>query len=209
MLSLRERQKLRRRDRIFRTAINLFREKGFHQTTATDIAKASHVSRGTFFNYYAYKEAVLLDFGAQLLSELREQALAELGQGEPPLEVLHRLWSRLAEVSERERVLLSPLAYELLNPDPERAKSAFEALPLGDLIADILRPLKLRGKLRQDMSLERISRSIADVYLLSALRWAAYTPGRQLKEEMTKFLDLMLEGAVARETSKREKAARS
>ncbi len=208
MLSLRERQKQRRRDRIFRTAINLFREKGFHQTTATDIAKASHVSRGTFFNYYAYKEAVLLDFGAQLLSELREQALIELGQGEPPLEVLHRLWGRLADVSEQERVLLSPLAYELLNPDPERAKSAFEALPLGDLIADILRPLKLRGKLRQDMSLERISRSIADVYLLSALRWAAYTPGRQLKEEMTKFLDLMLDGAVARETSKREKAAK-
>lgn len=208
MLSLRERQKQRRRDRIFRTAINLFREKGFHQTTATDIAKASHVSRGTFFNYYAYKEAVLLDFGAQLLSELREQALIELGQRESPLEVLHRLWGRLADVSEQERVLLSPLAYELLNPDPERAKSAFEALPLGDLIADILRPLKLRGKLRQDMSLERISRSIADVYLLSALRWAAYTPGRQLKEEMKKFLDLMLDGAVARETSKREKAAK-
>jgi AcrR family transcriptional regulator len=209
MLSLRERQKQRRRDRIFRTSIHLFREKGFHQTTATDIAKASHVSRGTFFNYYAYKEAVLLDFGAQLLGELREQALVELGQGEPALEVLHRLWARLADVSEQERVLLSPLAYELLNPDPERAKAAFEALPLGDLIADILRPLKLRGKLRSDMSLERISRSIADVYLLSALRWAAYTPGRQLKEEMTKFLDLMLDGAVARETSKREKAARS
>lgn len=209
MLSLRERQKLRRRDRIFRTAINLFREKGFHQTTATDIAKASHVSRGTFFNYYAYKEAVLLDFGAQLLGELREQALAELNQGKPPLEVLRRLWGRLAEVSERERVLLSPLAYELLNPDPARAKAAFEALPLGDLIADILRPLKLRGRLREDMSLERISHSIADVYLLSALRWAAYTPGRQLKEEMTKFLDLMLEGAVTRETSKRENAAKS
>lgn len=209
MLSLRERQKQRRRDRIFRTAINLFRERGFHQTTATDIAKASHVSRGTFFNYYAYKEAILLDFGAQLLNELREQALAELDQGEPPLEVLRRLWGRLAEVSERERVLLSPLAYELLNPDPRRARLAFEALPLGDLIADVLCPLKLCGKLREDMSLERISRSIADVYLLSALRWAAYTPGQLLKEEMAKFLDLMLEGAVARETRKREKAAKT
>lgn len=199
MLSLRERQKQRRRDRIFRTSLNLFREKGFHQTTATDIAKASHVSRGTFFNYYAYKEAVLLDFGAQLLSEMREQAMRELSQGEPPLEVLYNLWGRLAEASERERVLLSPLAYELLNPDPERAKVAFESLPLGDLIADILRPLKLRNKLRADMSLERISRSIADVFLLSFLRWAAYTPGRNLKDEMRKFLDLMLEGAVSRD----------
>ncbi|RIH81882.1 putative HTH-type transcriptional regulator YvdT [Meiothermus luteus] len=208
MLSLRERQKLRRRDRIFRTAINLFREKGFHQTTATDIAKASHVSRGTFFNYYAYKEAVLLDFGAQLLGEMREQAMAELRRGEPPLEVLHRLWERLAEVSERERSLLSPLAYELLNPDPSRAKAAFEALPLGDLIADILRPLRAEGKLRKDMSLERISRSIADVYLLSALRWAAYTPERELKDEMNKFLSLMLEGALAREAPHREEVGR-
>lgn len=208
MLSLRERQKQRRRDRIFRTAINLFREKGFHQTTATDIAKASHVSRGTFFNYYAYKEAVLLDFGQQLLGELRESAMNELSQGEPPLEVLQRLWARLAEVSERERVLLSPLAYELLNPDPERARAAFEALPLGELVADILRPLKLLNRLRSDLSLERISRSIADVYLLAALRWAAYTPGRELKDEMMKFLDLMLEGAVAREPAKREKAVK-
>jgi hypothetical protein len=47
------------------------------------------------------------------------------------------------------------------------------------------------------------------VYLLSALRWAAYTPGRQLSDEMTKFLDLMLEGALARETGKPEKAART
>jgi AcrR family transcriptional regulator len=206
MPTLRERQKQRRRDRIFRTAINLFREKGFHQTTATDIARASHVSRGTFFNYYAYKEAVLLDFGAQLLAELREQAIEELAQGDSPVEVLRRLWGRLAALSERERVLLSPLAYELLNPDPQRAKAAFEALPLGELIAHILRPLKVQGQLRQDMSLERISHSIADVYLLSALRWAAYTPERQLLDEMNKFLDLMLEGALARDNGKLEKA---
>jgi AcrR family transcriptional regulator len=199
MLSLRERQKQRRRDRIFRTAIALFREKGFQETTATDIAKASHVSRGTFFNYYPYKEAVLLDFGAQMLAELREAAMAELAQGEPPLDVLHRLWERLAEVSERERGLLSPLAYEFLNPDPERAKAAFEALLLGDLVADILRPLKLRKRLREDMSLERISRSLADVYLLAFLRWASYVPGRSLKDEMMKFLDLLMEGAISRD----------
>lgn len=59
------------------------------------------------------------------------------------------------------------------------------------------------------MSLERISRSMADVYLLSALRWAAYTPGRQLKDEMNKFLDLMLEGALSREVGKPAKAART
>jgi hypothetical protein len=59
------------------------------------------------------------------------------------------------------------------------------------------------------MSLERISHSIADVYLLSALRWAAYSPERQLLDEMNKFLNLMLEGALARDNSKPEKAVQA
>ncbi|MER3479354.1 MAG: TetR family transcriptional regulator [Meiothermus sp.] len=198
MPGLRERQKQRRRERIYRTAVQLFRDRGFRQTTATDIAKAAHVSRGTFFNYYPYKEAVLLDYGAELLTQLSERARAELEEGSPPLEVLRRMWERLSEVSERERELLSPLAYELLNPDPERARAAFEALPLGDFVAEVLRPLREAGEIRKDLSLERIARSLADTYLLSALRWAAYTPERRLKDEMLKFLDLLLEGALVR-----------
>jgi AcrR family transcriptional regulator len=198
MPGLRERQKQRRKERIYQTALRLFRERGFHETTASDIATQAHISRGTFFNYYPYKEAVLLDYGAELLSQLGGLAEQELQAGDPPLEVLRRLWERLAEVSERERELLSPLAYELLNPDPERARAAFESLPLGVLVARLLLPLWEQGQVRKDQSLERIGRSIADTYLLVALRWAAYTPERRLKEEMLKFLDLMLEGVLAR-----------
>ncbi|MCL4455529.1 MAG: TetR/AcrR family transcriptional regulator [Deinococcus sp.] len=197
-LSRRERQKQRRRDRIYQAALDLFREQGFHQASTGEIAKRAHVSRGTFFNYFPYKEAVLLDFGASLLAELRESAKQEIDAGEAPLVVLRGLWKRLAEVSEREAALLSPLFYELLNPDPARARAAFEALPLGDLVAEVLLPLRKEGRLRQDLSLERIARSIADFYLLSALRWASYTPGRNLEEEMLKFLNLMLEGALSR-----------
>jgi AcrR family transcriptional regulator len=198
MQSLRDRQKSKRRERIFKVAINLFRTKGFEETTATDIARTSHVSRGTFFNYYPYKEAVLLDFGAQMLEDLSKQSLAELKEGHEPLEVLYRLWDRIAEMSERERVLLLPLAYELLIPDPVRAEAAFRALPLGELVKQILAPLKAQGKLRTDLSLERIGRSIADMYLLSAMRWTAYPPARALRDEMTKSLRLMLEGALVR-----------
>ena len=72
--SLRERQKERRRARIYGVAIELFKQSGFQTTTATDIAKASNVSRGTFFNYYPYKEAVLLDYGSEVMERLRDLA---------------------------------------------------------------------------------------------------------------------------------------
>lgn len=204
LLMLREHQKRKRRERIFKVALALFREKGFQATTAGDIAKEAHVSRGTFFNYFPYKEAVLLDYGNQLLIRLKEEALRRLAQGKNPLEVLQWLWDELAEGTMREKDLLMPLFYELLNPDPLRAKAAFEALPLGDFLAELLAPLrKVPGekkgvRLRQDLSLERIGRTLADLYFLTALRWAAYTPEKDLKEEMRKTLSLFLEGALAR-----------
>jgi AcrR family transcriptional regulator len=196
--SVREYQKKRRRERIFRAALELFRKQGFHQTTASEIAEAAHISRGTFFNYYPYKEAVLLEYGHALLSTLREMALARLRAGEEPLSVLRYVFRLLAEGTRAEKDLVLPLLYELLNPDPFRAKAAFEALPLGDLVAEILKPLRERGVVRQDLSLERMGRTLADLYFLAALRWAAYTPNRDFGEEVEKSLSLALEGILAR-----------
>ncbi len=197
-MSVREYQKKRRRERIFQAAMALFRQRGFQETTASDIAKAAHVSRGTFFNYFPYKEAVLLDYGSLLLARLREEVKRRLAQGMDPLAVLRFVFQEVAAFTEAEKDLVLPLLYELLNPDPIRARAAFEALPLGDLIAEVLRPLKEAGVVRQDLSLERMGRTLADLYFLSALRWAAYTPHRDLKGELEKTLDLALSGILAR-----------
>jgi AcrR family transcriptional regulator len=197
-MSVREYQKKRRRERIFQAAMALFRQRGFQETTASDIAKAAHVSRGTFFNYFPYKEAVLLEYGALLLARLKEEVKRRLAQGEDPLAILRFLFQEVARYTEAEKDLVLPLLYELLNPDPIRARAAFEALPLGDLIAEVLRPLREVGAVRKDLSLERMGRTLADLYFLTALRWAAYTPERDLKEELQKTLDLALLGILSR-----------
>jgi AcrR family transcriptional regulator len=197
-MSVREYQKKRRRERIFQAAMALFRQRGFQETTASDIAKAAHVSRGTFFNYFPYKEAVLLEYGTLLLAGLREEVKGRLARGEDPLAILRFIFQEVARYTEAEKDLVLPLLYELLNPDPIRAKAAFEALPLGDLIAQALRPLREKDLVRKDLSLERMGRTLADLYFLTALRWAAYTPERDLKEELQKTLDLALLGILSR-----------
>jgi AcrR family transcriptional regulator len=197
-MSVREYQKKRRRERIFQAAMALFRQRGFQETTASDIAKAAHVSRGTFFNYFPYKEAVLLEYGALLLAGLREEVKGRLARGEDPLAILRFIFQEVARHTEAEKDLVLPLLYELLNPDPIRAKAAFEALPLGDLIAQVLRSLREKDLVRKDLSLERMGRTLADLYFLTALRWAAYTPERDLKEELQKTLDLALLGILSR-----------
>lgn len=196
--SLRERQKERRRARIYGVAIELFKQGGFQTTTATDIAKASNVSRGTFFNYYPYKEAVLLDYGSEVMDRLRDLAESRLSEGQAPLTVLYEVWDQLADENTRERDLFPPLAYEVMNPNPERARTAYQALPLSKVIELVLRPMQQTGQLRTDLSLQRISNLIADTYLMVALRWSAYGTDRPLKEEMRLALNLLLDGAIKR-----------
>lgn len=197
-LSLRERQKERRRSEIYQAAIALFKECGFENTTATEIAKASGVSRGTFFNYYPYKEAVLLDYGSSVVEQLEKEARQRLGAGQAPLKVLYDIWAMLADENTRERDLFPPLAYEVMNPNPERAQTAYRALRLSGVVELILQPLYEAGDLRPDLSLARMSNLIADTYLLVALRWSAYGTGRSLHEELKLSLDLLLTGALKR-----------
>ncbi len=194
-LSLRERQKIRRRNRIYQVAIQLFKENGFDKTTATDIARTAHVSRGTFFNYYPYKEAVLLDYGAYIVSNLHDVIEERRNEGLDAAAMLEELWLELARVTQEERDLIPPLTYELINPDPIRAKAAYEAMPLAKIIEPLLRETH---RIRDDVSIERIAATIAYTFLMTALRWSAFHPNRPAKDELKKALTLVLDGAYKR-----------
>lgn len=194
-MSLRERQKQRRRHRIYTVAIQMFKERGFAGATATDIARLAHVSRGTFFNYYPYKEAVLLDYGAEVMGKLAERAQEQLDAGAAALDVLRLVWRELAAITIAEKDLIPPLVYELINPDPERARIAYETLPLSAILGKLLSNVE---GLRPDMNMERIAFSLSDAYLMTALRWTAYRPEDNLQDELDQALTLVLDGAFAR-----------
>ena len=60
-MNLRERKKLATWRAIRTAALRLFDEQGYEATTVEQIAAAANVSRATFFNYFAGKEAVVFD----------------------------------------------------------------------------------------------------------------------------------------------------
>ena len=110
------------RERIFRSALDLFAQKGFSETTVEDITNAADVGKGTFFNYFPSKDHILLAFGERQLARLRE-AVDEARQTNEPLpKFLRSLTTRMTEEPARNpdvsRVLL--LAF-LSNPDVRQA----------------------------------------------------------------------------------------
>ncbi len=197
-LGLRERQKADRRERILQAALELINERGFPAATFDLIAERAGVSRGTVFNYFPYKESILVAYFAGELDELAHQ-VDERRVADPqwPAEAeLEFLFGSLAEFVEGRRELILPLSYELLNPDPVRSRAAYLALPLADLLKGALRRGRSLGQVRSDYSLERLARTLANTYFITTLQWAAYRSDRSVRDELSVALALTLEGVA-------------
>lgn len=103
-MNLRERKKLAVWRTIRDTAMGLFAERGYDAVTVDEIAGRAGVSRTTFFNYFATKEAVVLD---QDPEERRDwlEVMDARSAGEPLWDSLEAILTRYME-SLRDRLPL-------------------------------------------------------------------------------------------------------
>ncbi|MFF6999564.1 TetR family transcriptional regulator [Streptomyces sp. NPDC008313] len=72
------------------TALAMFEERGFDAVTVDEIAAAANVARGTFFNYFESKEAVVVTYGAHE-AEAQRRLMEQRPANEP-------LWESLVAI---------------------------------------------------------------------------------------------------------------
>lgn len=59
-----------KRQSVLRTAARVFSQRGFHQTTLSDIAKELHIAKPTLYHYFKSKDEILL--------EVQQAAIAQM-----------------------------------------------------------------------------------------------------------------------------------
>ncbi|HEY6273316.1 MAG TPA: TetR family transcriptional regulator [Terriglobales bacterium] len=89
------------RRRIYDRALELFREKGFDQTTMRDIAAKAGVALGAAYYYFSSKEAIVLAFYHDM-QEVSHESILEAMEGHK------RLRDRIRVVLEKRLELLAP-----------------------------------------------------------------------------------------------------
>jgi AcrR family transcriptional regulator len=146
------------RRRLQEAALELYRERGFDQTTAAEIAARAGVNERTFFRHFPDKREVLFAGEADLRTTLM-QAVAEAPDGLEPFEVLLCAFRKSAQNLENNRPFSEP-RWQVIAATPalrerELAKHAW----LTDAVAEALRQ---RG----------VGDGLAD--LAARTGWAAY-----------------------------------
>lgn len=179
-----------RRRRILAAALVLFDARGYQATTMGDIARAADVARGTVFNHFRRKQSILVAWFA----EEAESRVPEVAAAADPLAAVVVYLDALAGVLEAHPDRVVPMMFELLDPDVERSRAAFLALPLNDVLRDLLARAQGQGQVRGDVSHRRLARVLANTFVLTALQWAAYRRDRSLREELRRALVLAVDG---------------
>jgi AcrR family transcriptional regulator len=150
-VSLRSRKHAEARRTLFETAMRLFREKGFEETSVDAIAEAAGFSRATFFNYFGTKAAVLRYYGEHL-QERVSQALSTSDPEVPALDRIRNLLLVMAKDAEAHcddlRVVFAHSIHDpayMTSPTPARER-------IVKMLAHLIREAQSAGHARQDLS---------------------------------------------------------
>lgn len=129
------------RARLTQAALELFQERGYDRTTATEIAARAGVTERTFFRQFPDKREVLFD-GGEVLRAALTGAIVEASEGLGPLDTLFRAFRSVVPLIEANRPFSKPRQEVITNTPALLEREMAKLAMLSDALADAL---KARG----------------------------------------------------------------
>ena len=189
----REQAKLERRERIYEAALSLFREQGYESTTVDQITRQAGLAKGTFFNYFPTKDAVLRYLGTREIGRLGS-SFGTNGNGRgTAIGKLKRLMAALAGNLEQDRTLVSLIFRKGVSAPDLLAGDAggFSLQPVASLL---IRQAQYNGEVNRDLDPDGLAAALDALYLQQLVRWCESTRPYPLGERLTGIVDLLLLG---------------
>ncbi|AET67457.1 transcriptional regulator [Desulfosporosinus orientis DSM 765] len=189
-----EKKKKQTRIKIIEVAMSLFEKQGFSQTTMEQIADVADVAKGTLYNHFSCKEAIVSAY-VQTVNNQTIPVLKDLLSDLPNtrsrlLKVLLQVfdWGKL----NRELVMIY-FSFRMQNlvkglPEPGE-RSGF-----AEILAMIFRQGQLDGELREGVSAEYLANYFNMIYFRILIEWLSLPDKYPLQEQLATNIDLFLNG---------------
>ena len=198
-ISRRERNKQEKRARIVGAARQLFRERGFAETTTQQIAETADIGTGTLFLYARSKEDVLvMVFKDEMLETARAAFESATSKG-PLLDRLMHVFGLMIRYHERDVALSRILLKELVFRSTSDRREDISELMRGiyDGIADLLEGSSKPGKFKSRSDAILAAEVVFAIYYMGLLVWLGQNSSKkQFIERLRLKLAVAINGLV-------------
>jgi len=195
-LGRRECRSIETREKIFRTALNLFAERGFNATTIDAIANGADIGKGTFFNYFENKESLLLQYREMQNGKVKAFVTESINSVEPLNSLIYKLALTMTAAIQKSPTLFQSLTIAFFSNETVRTKMA-EGLGRGrDMLAELIEKRQQAGEIRSDLPAKEIASSLQRIILGTMMVWS-FAPDRTLEEHLRDMVKVFVRGIQA------------
>lgn len=198
---LREKNKQKVTERIVVAAMELFKSRGCEQTTMDDIAEKAEISRGTLFNYFPSKDALMIPWMQEIIQEFVQPGLSEYLATQPKtIDVFRFLFTNMGKGVLEAPDVIRGFINEAIKP---KNKSQIDRARTGtlEIFAQVLRYGQARGEVRSDLPVESMAAYISALqtgllfHILESLQEAGQTT--DINETIDQMLMFIRAGLTA------------
>jgi AcrR family transcriptional regulator len=172
------------RGRLEQAALDLYRERGFEQTTVAQIAERAGLTERTFFRYFADKREVLF-WGQAILQELVVKTIANMPDTASPIDMVVAAFDVMVAIIPQERRELLRQRQAVIAANTELQER--ELLKLASLTSTLAEALRQHGIVEPTASL--IAEIGIAVLKVASVRWLNETDQRTQSQLLRELLD--------------------
>lgn len=191
----RERKRRQMLDQIAAVAFELFERDGYQNVTMEQIATRADVAKGTLYNHFPVKEAVLAHWIEKELSSDLADLAPVLGNANSIQAQLQALFAASAEWCEGHRQYLPPYIRYRFGSFDAADGAARDGDSLITTIAQLVEAAQREGEIRSDLDAAHLAFLVNYLYLAALMRWLN-VPGLSLADEFEAAIQLFINGAA-------------
>lgn len=184
------------KQRIFKTALELFQKKGFDQVTVDEIVKKSNSSKGAFYGHFDSKYGIFLEkfkeidtFYENFVQTISEEASLKV-------KVLSLFQGQMKYLENDLGKDLMRTVYTNGLIETEEHFFANTDRSLYKILINFINISIERGELVEEANPERIAMLITRCMRGNLYDWIAFGNDFRLQEESKQFIDIFMEGII-------------
>lgn len=182
------------KERIFRVAMELFKRRGFENTTVAEITEAADIGKGTFFTYFPTKEAIFRQPGETAMEDMLLAAQEGLEKGKPVAKILQSVMTASAAWHESNKAITQQMSKSsfAFSMDAESSNKG----KLLELLSQLIVAGQKSGEFNSKINVQDAAIILVGMYFTVLAFWA-YSDNGSLRTRMESSVDVILKGLQA------------